>query len=112
MTLRQEQSLFVYFISGLIQFAYEKGYELTLGEGYRSKEEAARLAKLGVGIPNSLHGKRLAIDFNLFINGKYQTTTKAHQPLGEFWELLHPLCRWGGRFGDGNHYSMEYEGVK
>jgi hypothetical protein len=33
--------------------------------------------------------------------------------LGEFWEGLHPLCRWGGRFNDGNHYSIESpEGMK
>jgi hypothetical protein len=24
---------------------------------------------------------------------------------------MHPDCRWGGRFNDGNHYSFEHNGV-
>jgi hypothetical protein len=110
MTLRQKQSLFASLVPGLIEFAITEGYEITFGETYRSPEEAARLAKLGVGIKNSLHTLRLAIDLNLFRNGVYLATDAAHQPLGAFWELLHPLCRWGGRFGDGNHYSLEHAG--
>lgn len=27
-------------------------------------------------------------------------------------EMQHELCRWGGRFKDGNHYSLEHNGVK
>ena len=88
------------------------GYELTFGEAYRSPEEAARLAKLGLGIAKSLHTQRLAVDFNLFRDGKYLSSTSAHEPLGEWWEKQHELCRWGGRFGDGNHYSLEHEGRK
>lgn len=112
MTLRQKQSLFASLVPGLIEFAISEGYEVTFGETYRSPEEAARLAALGLGINNSLHTRRLAIDLNLFKNDKYLMSNKAHQPLGNFWELLHPLCRWGGRFGDGNHYSLEHEGRK
>jgi hypothetical protein len=33
--------------------------------------------------------------------------TSDHQRLGEWWEKQHPLARWGGRWGDGNHYSFE-----
>jgi len=112
MTLRQKQSLFASLVPGLIEFAISEGYEVTLGEAYRSPEEAARLAKLGVGLKNSLHIDKLAIDLNLFKDGKYLSSTASHEPLGAFWELLHPLCRWGGRFGDGNHYSLEHEGRK
>jgi hypothetical protein len=32
--------------------------------------------------------------------------------LGKYWKRQHPLCRWGGDFQDGNHYSLEHEGVK
>lgn len=110
MTLRQKQSLFVVLVAGLIDHAHDLGYELTFGEAQRSPEEAARLAKLGKGIKNSLHIQRLAIDLNLFKGGKYLSSTESHRPLGEWWETLHPLCRWGGRFGDGNHYSLEHEG--
>lgn len=104
MTLREKQSLFARLVADLIVFAYEHGYELTFGDAYRADY-------VKHGHPRSLHKKRLAIDLNLFKNGKYLTETKDHHPLGEYWESLHPLCRWGGRFADGNHYSLEHEGV-
>jgi hypothetical protein len=115
MTLRQKQSVFVVLIAELIQFAAAQGYELTFGEAYRSKEEAARLAKLGKGIKTSLHTSRLAVDFNLFRDGVYLTKTDDHRALGEFWETLSREgcdCVWGGRFGDGNHYAIAHGGRK
>ena len=110
MTLRQKQSLFVGLVARLIQFAETSGYALTFGEAYRSPEEAARLVKAGKGILKSLHISKLAIDLNLFRDGVYLSATASHRPLGEWWEQQHPLCRWGGRFNDGNHYSLEHEG--
>lgn len=112
MTLREKQSLFARLVADLIIHAYTLGYEITFGDTYRSKEEAERLNKLGLGIKKSLHTKRLAIDINLFKNGKYLNKTDDHKILGEFWEGLHPLCRWGGRFRDGNHYSITHGGIK
>lgn len=119
LTLRQKQSIFVRSVCRLIARAEELGYELTFGEAYRSPEEAKRLAALGTGISASLHTKRLAIDLNLFRNGAYLSSTKAHEPLGVFWESLSSgeiICAWGGRFEgrrkDGNHYSIEHEGVR
>lgn len=106
MTLRQKQSLFVRLIADLISYADELGYELTFGEAWRPQETAELYERQGKGIANSLHCDRLAVDFNLFRNGKYLVLTSDHQPLGEYWEKLHPLCRWGGRFNDGNHYSL------
>ncbi|MCF4091857.1 M15 family metallopeptidase, partial [Escherichia coli] len=74
--------------------------------------QAALNAKSGKGIRNSLHTLRLAVDFNLFINGKYQADTDAYRPLGEYWESIGGT--WGGRFSraDGNHFSLEHNGVK
>lgn len=115
MTLREKQSIFVNLIAELIFHAQSLGYALTFGENYRSKEEAERLAKLNKGIKNSLHTVRLAQDFNLFKNGKYLDKTEDHQILGEWWEnqsFADIRCVWGGRFGDGNHYSIEHEGRK
>jgi len=46
----------------------------------------------------SKHTKKLAIDLNLFKDGRYITNKEKYRPLGEFWEK----CldgRWGGRFG-------------
>ena len=97
MSLRKKQSKFAFLISSLIMWAYSKGYEITFGDAW---------AKSG-HIDGSYHYKRLAIDLNLFKDGKYLTTTESHKPLGEFWKLLDPECTWGGDFKrkDGNHYS-------
>ncbi|HFP9512915.1 TPA: M15 family metallopeptidase, partial [Escherichia coli] len=96
----------------LIHWAQEHGYRLTFGEAYRTPEQAALNAKSGKGIRNSLHTLRLAVDFNLFINGKYQADTDAYRPLGEYWESIGGT--WGGRFSraDGNHFSLEHNGMK
>lgn len=94
MSLRKQQSKFAKMISLLILFAYEKGYEITFGDAY---------AKTG-HCRGSFHYKRLAIDLNLFKNGRYLKSTKAHEPLGLFWESIGGS--WGGRWSDGNHYSL------
>lgn len=112
MTLREKQSLFVSLVAQLLLEAMRQGFELTFGETYRSPEEAARLAKLGVGIKGSLHTSKLAIDLNLFKGGVFLSSSDSHRPLGEWWERQHPLCRWGGHFKDGNHYSLEHAGRK
>ena len=106
MTLSEKQRLFSKLLADLIQWAYKQGFEVTMGECFRTPEQAALNAQKGSGIANSLHTKRLAVDLNLFVEGQYQPTTEAHRPLGEYWESLHPLCRWGGRFNDGNHYEL------
>lgn len=86
---------------------------LAIGEVQRTPECAALNAKKGTGIANSLHTQRLAVDLNLFVNGKYMTDTKDYLPLGEYWETLGGT--WGGRFKsrpDGNHFSLEHNGVR
>lgn len=112
MTLREKQALFAVLVSELIQMASVLGYSVTLGEAWRSPEEAARLASLGLGIKNSLHTQRLAIDLNLFKHGVYLTESESYRPLGEWWEQRHELARWGGRFSrpDGNHFSLAHGG--
>lgn len=110
MTLREKQSLFVRLVARLIDHATELGYELSFGEAYRTPEQAKLNAKSGKGISNSLHCDRLAIDLNLFKAGIYLSSTEHHRALGEWWEKQHELCRWGGRFNDGNHYSLADRG--
>lgn len=114
MTLREQQSLFVKLVGQLIAWTYANNLELTFGECYRTPEQAALNAKSGKGISNSLHTKRLAIDIQLFKDGKYIDKSELYEPLGTYWKSLHPLCRWGGDFSkpDGNHMSMEWGGVK
>lgn len=110
LTLRQKQSAFAYQISELIQEADAQGFEVTLGHAFRSPEEAKRL-----GFKKSLHTLKLAIDLNLFKDGKYLSSTESHRSLGVWWEDQSTSdyeCCWGGRFGDGNHYSISHWGRK
>jgi len=84
-------------VANLIQFIYSKGYEVTFGDAY---------AKTGHK-KGSKHYERLAIDLNLFLNGKYLTKTEDHRIFGEYWISLGGT--WGGNFKnqDGNHYSYD-----
>ena len=98
MSLNEHQIKFTKMIALLIQYADLLGYSLTFGDAYSKVE-------FGVHSLNSKHYKRLAVDFNLFINGVYQTSTEAHKPLGQFWKLIGGT--WGGDFQDGNHYEYK-----
>jgi hypothetical protein len=112
-TLRQQQSRFALAISNLILQAYDMGYEVTLGDAYRDPRLHGEFGvQKGYGRASSQHKRRLAIDLNLFKNGRYLSSTEAHRPLGEWWEAQHPDAAWGGRFNDGNHYSFTRGGFK
>lgn len=138
-TLRQKQSRFARQLPRLLDYAGALGYDVTLGECYRSDEQAEinaigkggrkALAEMirpafpwlaakilnntGDGIRNSLHTQRLAIDLQLFDRaGNWLQDEHAYRLLGEYWEALGNDHRWGGRFGDTPHYSIEHEGVR
>jgi len=113
MTLGEKQRHFSLLVARLILWAYEHGYEITFGEAYRTPEQAKLNAKIGSGISNSLHTVRLAIDLNLFKDGTYLDKSESYLPLGEYWESLGGS--WGGRFQsrpDGNHFSLEHNGIR
>jgi hypothetical protein len=117
MKLRKQQSLFAKLVCQHVLWLYSQGYEVTLAWAYRPPWVCDMLALEKKGIRFSLHRLKLALDINLFKNGKYLTTTEAHRVSGERWKKRHPLCRWGGdirgkKGRDGNHYSMERGGVK
>jgi hypothetical protein len=90
-----KQARFTFNVAILIMFAFIKGYHVTLGDAARIDNKGHR--------DGSFHYKRLAIDLNLFKDGKYLTETKDHEPLGKFWKFLGGT--WGGDWEDGNHYS-------
>lgn len=105
MTLREKQSRFALMAARLILQAHAMGYAVTLGDAYRDPRLHGQPGvKRGYGAANSFHKRRLAIDLNLFKDGQYLEGTEAHRPLGEWWESQGGT--WGGRFRDGNHYSL------
>ncbi len=87
-------------------------YSVSYGEAFRPQSVAAAYARQGVGIANSLHTQRLAIDLNLFIDGEFQTSSEAHRPLADLWLAMgkqlgvEPAA--GYYFNDGNHYSCAW----
>lgn len=121
LTLSEKQVIFSELSARLIVQARSMGYEVTLGEAWRSEAMAATMqawyAKHGKGIAHSLHTKRLAIDLNLFKNQQFLTTVQDYLPLGEWWEKQSTdayRCTWGGRFKspDSDHFSIEHEGTR
>ena len=106
MTLRQKQSLFARLILELELRMWLRGFQTTTGDAKRPMDAT-------YGHPRSTHKYQLAKDINLFnAAGFYLRGTKSHEEFGLWWEQQHELCCWGGRFGDGNHYSFEHNGVR
>lgn len=125
--LREKQKTFLKNIALLINYAFANGFELTSGEFFRSQEtQAAHVAAGRSKTMNSMHLKRLAADFNIFVNGNLLLSdTKQSdidlsiiKKLGDFWVSLNPANRWGGDFDkdgnplnqlfrDGGHFEMQ-----
>ena len=128
MGMRAEQSRFAKMLPLLLNYIHFCGYECTFGDTWafnlwpiiRVLENVLlvlphaplvrviKILKRHAHKKGSCHYLRLAIDINLFKDGVYLMTTEDHRKFGEFWELLGGS--WGGRFNDGNHYSIEYHG--
>jgi len=100
----KDQVKFAAMVPRLIDKAFEMGYEVTLGDAYRDPRVFGAVGQaIGYGSKNSKHKSRLAIDLNLFKDGKFLQSTDDHKELGEWWESQGGV--WGGRFNDGNHYQ-------
>ena len=111
MKLGKKQELFMRLLPRLIDKAHSIGFEIRGGDLFRDpRVYGYHGTKKGYSSKNSCHKLKLAIDLNLFLNGKFITSTAGHKQLGEWWEKQHKLCRWGGRFNDGNHYSLTHQG--
>lgn len=109
MSLNPKQWEFSQSMAALIQQAKALGYEVVMGEAYRTSAQAAANAASGSGIAHSLHCDSLAVDLNLFLNGAYITDSTGHVQLGIWWKARGPDYRWGGDFStrkDYNHYSL------
>ena len=110
-SLGSNQRHFTKMVGLLIQWAYANEYELTFGDAFRDPRVFGAAGEdTGYGRAESNHKRRLAVDFNLFKDGEYLTETEDHRLLGEYWESIGGC--WGGRFDDGNHYSLEYNGYQ
>lgn len=100
MQLGERQETFSRLIAKLILKMYDMGYAVRCGDFYAVKRTPLEHKA------NSTHYEKCAADLNLFKDGKYLSATIDHLNFGDYWERLHPNCRWGGRYADGNHYEF------
>lgn len=99
MSLSTEQAAFALDVCKLIPFATDLGFTVTFGEVFRTAEQQAIYVKDGRSkTMNSNHLRRLAVDLNFIKDGKLIYEAEALEPIGVFWEKLHPKNRWGGHF--------------
>ena len=88
---------------------------IRMGEVYRPPFTAKEYARLGKGIVNSVHTKKLAADLFLSKDGiKVTWRNEDYAPLAEKWESLHDLARAGHYFSnrDSVHFSFEHNGIR
>lgn len=136
MTLGQKQELFSRLLPRLIDHANVLGFGVRMGEVLRFEEQARYNAShcrkckkhksdihhrpkivkhhpfKAIGIVNSLHRQKLAVDLILFRRGKPLWTSGPYLELNEFWEGLHELCATGRSWGDAGHFSLMHGGRK
>jgi hypothetical protein len=113
MTLRQARCAFTTAIARLILHANDLGYEAAFDE---VTERLTEKDPTSDHMPNSLHHIGLAADILLYKDGKYLSRTEDYEPLGLWWEEYGKTAKlplaWGGRFKDGNHFSLAWESRK
>lgn len=111
MSLIPEQDAFLQDVAKLIQHGKLLGFTLTAGEVWRTPEQQDIYLKTGRSTTaKSQHLSRLAIDLNIFKNGKLCTRDEI-EPLGDYWESLHTKNRWGGSWR-GQVEAAQEKGVK
>ncbi len=105
MNLQEKQIIFSKNIASLIVYADMIGIDLTFGDAFRDEITQKRYFDLGLSkTMNSQHLKKLAVDFNFFIEGQLTYEYEDVKELGKFWLTLSPKNRWGGDF---NKNSIE-----
>ncbi len=115
MASSNEQWEFLKDIAKLIAWADENGYKMTAGEAYRTQDQQ-NLYYYGLetrvnngdvflverhprsDVPVSKHQSRMAMDFNIFIDGELTYDADRLRAVGEYWKSLSPKNIWGGDF--------------
>lgn len=103
MSLREKRILFSKMFAQLIIAAEDLGYDAAIAFVKRCND-------CPVGHKTSVHKVSLAGDLDLYKDNVYLKKTEDHEVLGLLWESWGGS--WGGRWGDGNHYSIEHNGMK
>lgn len=111
MSLRAEQSAFVCDLVALINFAWQQGYDVVVGEVQRTLEQQKLYVQSGRSqTMNSNHIRKCAGDLFFFwrATGELVMDKAKLQPIGDYWESLNPKNSWGGNwrsFKDVPHFE-------
>jgi hypothetical protein len=111
--LIQRQWRFSELFETLLTWARTHGYKVRLGEAWRTEQQAQWNALHGLGIVNSIHRDRCAVDLIFHdCEGVELDTVEGVAPIGAYWKSLGPECRWGGDFPkvDIWHFSLAFGG--
>ncbi len=117
--LAEAQRHFAARIPDLIDHIIRPDRAVRGAEWMRSPEEALRLSQTIVngkplGIRNSLHCDRLAIDLIIDIKNLDGTwrlaTAPEYEEVGIWWEKTFQNVAWGGRWSDSDHFSWPFGG--
>lgn len=73
---------------------------------------AVRFVAKVEGNAKSVHVDGLAADIALFHNGEYLEGNSDYEDFGLWWAAQHELARWGGEWGDANHFSITPDGIR
>ena len=118
MKLSDKQYLFASTMANF-EVWLSKRFKYVRGEGYRSPEEAKRLASIGKGIINSNHCLKLAQDLIIFDKDGNPWNSEVYKVAADEWMTRHELARAGyyfsGKTGpgrDGPHFSFIHRGVQ
>ena len=108
-SLSEIQAEFLLQVCDLIRHATNLGFRVTGGELQRTPEQQAMYVKSGRSkTMESNHLRKCAIDLNFIQANKLVYDQKLLQPIGDYWESLHPNNRWGGNwksFKDMPHFE-------
>lgn len=109
MSLRADRCTFTYNLALLILQAWDLGLQIAADWVRRCPDcTVGKLGKLSRHAAPAMAGDMLIYD-DLDGDGEdddYVKDTESYRELGEYWESLNPRNRWGGRYGDGNHFEM------
>ena len=110
MTLNDKQHIFSQNLAKLLLHVDSLGLTCSVGEVFRTKEQAEIYVKQGKGILDSQHCKKLAVDLFLFANGQFLQKKDDYKLLGEYWKSLHSENRHGSDFPRADHVHFEMKG--
>ena len=115
MKLLEHQFNFWGNVFSLTNHAHQRGWMIQAQELLRTKYQQEEYLRTGLSKTlKGYHLKGLAIDLNMYKGGQWIQDKLSLQELGDYWESLDSLNRWGGNWTslyDFPHFERRAEEV-